>query len=208
MVPIGSRCQCGDSPFDYPGDLEGDVDGSFASGDEEVLEVPVVEMVPPVRASGASMRAGFVGLDDWNLEELFSHRGSLMRSVPRFLWIFPRGNKVGVGRDSAWSGTRERVATRARVEVFHVARVLRGTHHFLRASPSSLRTNILEHPSFVVGVHLFFASSAKLRGDRPDHNGDECCGSRSQCTHGASWSRPLPRGAQTRTPRRHRECSK
>ena len=69
-----------------PGDLEGDVDGSFASGDEEVFEVPVVEMVPPVRPSAATMRACFMGLDDWNLEELFSHRGSLMRSIPRFLW--------------------------------------------------------------------------------------------------------------------------
>ena len=69
-----------------PGDLEGDVDGSFASGDEEVFEVPAVEMVPPVRPSAALMRASFMGLDEWNLEELFSHRGSLMRSVPRFLW--------------------------------------------------------------------------------------------------------------------------
>ena len=39
-----------------PGDLEGDVDGSFASGDEEAFEVP----------------AGRFRLDDCNLEELVS----------------------------------------------------------------------------------------------------------------------------------------
>ena len=32
------------------------------------------------------MRRGFVALDDGDLEEVFSRRGSLMRSVPRFLW--------------------------------------------------------------------------------------------------------------------------
>ena len=51
-------------------------------------------------------------------------------------------------------------------------------------------------------VCTFFVSSAKRRGDRPGHNGDECCGSTSQPTkyiHRASWSRPLPRRAQART---------
>ena len=92
MTPVGLR-KFGDSPlvptptaWVPPGDLEGDVDGSFVSGDEEVFEVPAVEMVPPVRPSAALMRASFMGLDEWNLEEMFSHRGSLMRSVPRFLW--------------------------------------------------------------------------------------------------------------------------
>ena len=42
--------------------------------------------VPPVRPSVAVMRRGFVALDDWDLEEVFSRRGSLMWSVPRFLW--------------------------------------------------------------------------------------------------------------------------
>ena len=42
--------------------------------------------VPPVRHSVAVMRRGFVALDDWDLEEVFSRRGSLMRSVSRFLW--------------------------------------------------------------------------------------------------------------------------
>ena len=50
------------------------------------MEVPVVEMVPPVRPTSAVLRAAFVGLDEWNLEEVFSHRGAVMHVVPRFLW--------------------------------------------------------------------------------------------------------------------------
>ena len=46
----------------------------------------MVEMVPPVRPSAAALRAGFAALDEWQLEEVFAHRGSLMRSAPRFLW--------------------------------------------------------------------------------------------------------------------------
>ena len=45
------------------------------------MELPVVEMV-----TAAVLRAAFVGLDEWNLEEVFSHRGVVMRVVPRFLW--------------------------------------------------------------------------------------------------------------------------
>ena len=90
-----------------PGDLEGDVDGSFASGEEEVFEVSAIEMVPPVRPSVASMRAGFVGLDDWNLEELFSPWVIDAFGSKILVGIIPCGNKVGVGRVSAWSGTRE-----------------------------------------------------------------------------------------------------
>ena len=82
--------------------------GSFASGDEEVFEVPAVEMVPPVRPSAALLRAGFTGLDDWNLEELFFAPWVIDAFGSKILvGIIPRGNKVGVGRDSAWSGTRE-----------------------------------------------------------------------------------------------------
>ena len=61
------------------------LEGSVASGDEEV-EVPVGEMVAPVRPSAAAQRAGFVLLDHWDLGETFAQRGCLMRSVPRFLW--------------------------------------------------------------------------------------------------------------------------
>ena len=78
-------------------DLEGDVDGSFASGDEEVFEVPANEMVPPVRPSVASMRAGWI--------HLCSHRGSLMRSVPRFLWgSFRVPTKLALGFSMEWNG--------------------------------------------------------------------------------------------------------
>ena len=59
------------------------LEGCSASGDEE-LEFPIVEMVPPVRPSAAIQRAGL--LDHWDLGETLSQRGSLMRSVPRFLW--------------------------------------------------------------------------------------------------------------------------
>ena len=61
------------------------LEGSVASGVEQV-EVPVGEMVAPVRPSVASQRAGFVFLDHWDLGETFAQRGCLMRSVPRFLW--------------------------------------------------------------------------------------------------------------------------
>ena len=50
------------------------------------MEVPVVEMVPFVSPTAAVLRAAFVGLDEWNLEEVFSLRGAVMRVVPRFLW--------------------------------------------------------------------------------------------------------------------------
>ena len=54
--------------------------------------------VPPVRPSVAVMRRGFVALDDWDLEEVFSRRGSLMRSVPRFLWgSFRVATKLALG---------------------------------------------------------------------------------------------------------------
>ena len=58
------------------------------SGDDEFGEFPVMVEVHPVRLSVAVMRRGFVLLDDWDLEEVFSRRGSL---------IFPSGNQVGVG---------------------------------------------------------------------------------------------------------------
>ena len=58
------------------------LEGSLASGDEEV-EVPVGDMVAPVRPSAGCQRAGFVLLD---LGETLAQRGCLMMSVPRFLW--------------------------------------------------------------------------------------------------------------------------
>ena len=83
------------------------LEGSSASRDEE-LEVPIVEMVPPVRPSAAIQRAGFVDLDNWDLGETFSQRGILMRSVPRFLWgscrvVFKNGARGNL----AWSGEKE-----------------------------------------------------------------------------------------------------
>ena len=59
----------------------------------------MVEMVPLVRPSAAVLRAAFVGLDEWNLEEVFSHRGVVMHVVPRFLWGFFRvAMKLGIRR--------------------------------------------------------------------------------------------------------------
>ena len=49
-------------------------------------EVPVGEMVAPVRPSASSQWAGFVLIDHWDLLETLAQRGCLMRSVPRFLW--------------------------------------------------------------------------------------------------------------------------
>ena len=49
------------------------------------MALQVVEMVPLVRPSVAALRAGLAALDEWQLEEVFAHRGSLMRLVPRFL---------------------------------------------------------------------------------------------------------------------------
>ena len=49
-------------------------------------EVPIVEEVPPVRPSVRVQRVGFEFLDQWDLSELFSHRVSVMRTIPRFLW--------------------------------------------------------------------------------------------------------------------------
>ena len=48
--------------------------------------VPVVAELPPVRPSVSVLRARFLALDDWDLEEVFRRRGSVMRSVLRFLW--------------------------------------------------------------------------------------------------------------------------
>ena len=94
--------------------------GSVASGDENV-EVPVVEMVPPVSPTAAVLRAAFVGLGEWNLEEVSSHRGAVMHVCPEILMgVFPRCNEISIGGDFVRS-TQWRDATRTRVEVVHVA---------------------------------------------------------------------------------------
>ena len=93
--------------------------GSNASGEEDV-EVPIVEEVPPVRPSVRVQRAGFELLDQWNLSELFSHRASVMRTIPRFLWgSFRIAMKVegGTRRDHNRSAGEERSPARTRLEV-------------------------------------------------------------------------------------------
>ena len=73
-------------------------------GDENE-EVPVVEMVPPVGPSVAMLRAGFVGLDEWNLEEVFSHACG-----PEILvGVFPRCTEIGIGGDFVRCRTENRV---------------------------------------------------------------------------------------------------
>ena len=76
--------------------------GFRASGDDEFGELPAMAEVPPVRPSVAVMRRGFVALDDWDLEEVFSCRGSLMILVGSFrvatklvLDEIVQGNEVG-----------------------------------------------------------------------------------------------------------------
>ena len=60
---------------------------SFVSEEEEQeVEVPVVAGLPPVRPSVAAQRSGFAQLDRWNVQEVFTRRASVMRTVPRFLW--------------------------------------------------------------------------------------------------------------------------
>ena len=68
-------------------------EGSNASGEEDA-EVPTVEEVPPVRPSVRVQPAGFELLDQWDLSELFSHRASVVRTIPRFLWGSFRIGKV------------------------------------------------------------------------------------------------------------------
>ena len=85
---------------------------SAASGNE-VLEVPNVEMVAPVRPSAASQRAGFVVFDQWDLGEMFAHRQSLMGSVPRF----SRGSfRVAIKVAFSWSSEKECAPTSKSVE--------------------------------------------------------------------------------------------
>ena len=64
----------------------GDDDGSEVSGEEDDIELPVVEPVAPVVPSAAAQRGGFTQLDQWNLDDLSSRRASVMKTVPRFLW--------------------------------------------------------------------------------------------------------------------------
>ena len=67
-------------------DCSEDNEGSIASGDEDDIELPVVEplalVVPPV----AVQRAGLQQLDQWDLNDVFSRRASVMRTVPRLIW--------------------------------------------------------------------------------------------------------------------------
>ena len=69
--------------------------GSDASGNDEFGELPVMAEVPPVRPSVAVMRRGFVALDDWDLEEVFSHRDAVCAQI--LMEIFPSGNQAGLG---------------------------------------------------------------------------------------------------------------
>ena len=72
-------------------------DWSEISGQDDDIELPVVAGIPPVRPSIRSQRVGFEQMDDWNLQEVFRTRASVMRTVPRFLWAsFPAALKVAL----------------------------------------------------------------------------------------------------------------
>ena len=59
---------------------------SEVSGQDDDIELPVVAGIPLVRPSIRSQRVGFEQTDDWNLQEVFRTRASVMRTVSRFLW--------------------------------------------------------------------------------------------------------------------------
>ena len=59
---------------------------SEVSGQDDDIELPVVASIPLVRPSIRSQRVGFEQTDDWNLQEVFRTRASVMRTVTRFLW--------------------------------------------------------------------------------------------------------------------------
>ena len=66
-------------------DCAEDFEGSIASGDEDDIELPVVEPLAPVVPPIAVQRAGLQQLDHWDLNDVFSRQASVMRTVPRFL---------------------------------------------------------------------------------------------------------------------------
>ena len=60
--------------------------GFVASGEDDDIELPIVEPVAPVLPSAAAQRTGFTQLDQWDVDDIFSRRASVMKIVPRFLW--------------------------------------------------------------------------------------------------------------------------
>ena len=95
-------------------------EGSNASGEEDA-EVPIVEEVPPVRPSVGVQRAGFELLDQWDLLELFSHRASVMRTIPQiFVGFIPHCDEGGTRRDHSRSAGEERSPARTQASVMCV----------------------------------------------------------------------------------------
>ena len=73
----GRRADVSGSDTDSLVESDGDehVHGSVASGEDDDIELPIVEPVAP----------GFTQLDQWDVDDILSHRASVMKTVPRFL---------------------------------------------------------------------------------------------------------------------------
>ena len=94
----GRRADVSGSDTDSLVESDGDehVHGSVASGEDDDIELPIVEPVAPVLPSAAAQRAGFTQLDQWDVDDIFSRRASVMKTVPRFLWgVFPHRIESG-----------------------------------------------------------------------------------------------------------------
>ena len=81
-MPIGDEATSDTDSVGQETEDDG-LEGFSASGDDE-LEVPNIEMGPPVQPWAAIQRAGFVDFHHWDFGETVSQRGSLMRSL--FFW--------------------------------------------------------------------------------------------------------------------------
>ena len=73
----------------------GHVHGSVASGEDDDIELPIVEQVAPVVPSAAAQRAGFTQLDQWDVDDIFSRRASDEDRVTFPVGVFPHRFESG-----------------------------------------------------------------------------------------------------------------
>ena len=127
LVLVGGGQPCRRTPMSTDSDTESVDSGhslnsaegwSEVSGQDDDIELPVVAGIPPVRPSIRSQRVGFEQTDDWNLQEVFRTRASVMRTVPRFLWAsFRAALKVALEEIVGRSTEQTNSSSRTRLEI-------------------------------------------------------------------------------------------